>query len=70
VIVLDEQLSDDDAITTIKRLREDSNTGQIPLLITCDNLERWHSLGLEVDGCYPAQDPPQELLDKLNRMLF
>ena len=70
VIVLDDQLSGDDAITTIKRLREDSNTGQIPLLVTCDNIERWHSLGLEVDGCYPDQDPPQELLDKLNRMLF
>lgn len=70
VIVLDDQLTGDDAITTIKRLREDSNTGQIPLLLTCDNLERWHSLGLEVDGCYPDQDPPQELLDKLNRMLF
>lgn len=70
VIVLDDQLTGDDAITTIRRLREDSNTGQIPLLITCDNLERWHSLGLEVDGCYPDQEPPQELLDKLNRMLF
>lgn len=70
VIVLDEQLSDDDAITTIKRLREDGNTGQIPLLITCDNLERWHSLGLEIDGCYPDQDPPLELMNKLNRMLF
>lgn len=70
VIVMDEQLASDDAITTIKRLREDSNTGQIPLLLTCQNLERWHSLGLEVDGCYPDQEPPQELIDKLNRMLF
>ncbi len=70
VIVLDEQLSGEDAITTIRRLREDSDTGQIPLLITCNNLERWHSLALEVDGCYADSDPPQELIDKLNRMLF
>lgn len=70
VIVMDEKLSDDDAIATIKHLREDGNTGQIPLLITCSNLERWHSLGLEVDGCYLDQEPPQDLLDKLNRMLF
>jgi diguanylate cyclase (GGDEF)-like protein len=70
VIVMDELLADDDAITTVRRLREDGNTGQIPLLITCNNLERWHSLGLEVDGCYANLDPPHDLIDKLNRMLF
>lgn len=70
VVVLDGDLKGDDAAYTVKRLREDANTAQIPILAVCQDLDHWNSLGLELDGCYADQDPQSELIDKLNRMLF
>lgn len=70
VIVMNGNLKGDDAVDTIKRLREDSNTAQIPILTVCQDVNYWQSLELEIDGCFADAESPVELIDKLNRLLF
>ena len=70
VIVLDESLGCEDAMQTVRKLRADSNTGQIPLVVVTPNPELWQQQGVEVDACLPDREPQDELVNKLNRMLF
>jgi diguanylate cyclase (GGDEF)-like protein len=67
VIVVDEALG---GHQTLEKLRQDSDTAQIPILVVSSDPEQWHKHGLDVEACVLDQESQEELINRLNRMLF